>query len=581
MKTIKILRQNMPKINLIIYFLFAIVITGCNKDDAPPPTPEAIVETTPEGEEPKLSDAKEITSFVFLLTNNPIEINVVATIDDENKTITAAMPPGTNITGLLPEVKISELSTIDRDTAQDFTEPLEYILTAEDGSKVTYTITITALLTQRQFLQLILDVNPDNTLDWDLNATQNLGDLDGITLNTEGEIIDLILEGGAISVIPKEIAQLTSLEFLDLKRNRLSTLLAEIGQLTSLIELRLSFGFGNLSELPPEIGQLKNLKYLSIAGNELSSLPPEIGQLTNLENLILNENQLTSLPPEIGQLTNLEVLRLDRNQLTELPPEIGLLTKLKMLLLGSNQHTELPPEIGQLTSLTSLSSINGSLTSLPPEIGQLRNLTELQLFNNQLTSLPPEIGFLLNLEKIALTSNNILAIPESIFYLSEFRGLSVFKDSGIPYENTSENDVLISIYAANPRNRLTWGVDNYPGVTFNANGIPKAIIMNNKNLTRIPDNIGELDVLENLTINSNSLTSLPATIGKMNMLAVIAASGNQLTTVPSELGELKNNFALLSVTNNPITGMPQEVCDLQTSNGGILTILTDFGEGCD
>lgn len=34
-----------------------------------------------------MSGAKQITSFVFLLTNNPIEVNVVATIDEENKTI--------------------------------------------------------------------------------------------------------------------------------------------------------------------------------------------------------------------------------------------------------------------------------------------------------------------------------------------------------------------------------------------------------------------------------------------------------------------------------------------------------------
>ena len=44
--------------------------------------------------------------------------------------------------------------------------------------------------------------------------------------------------------------------------------------------------------------------------NQLTSLPAEIGQLTSLEELDLGENQLTSLPAEIGQLTALEGLHL-------------------------------------------------------------------------------------------------------------------------------------------------------------------------------------------------------------------------------------------------------------------------------
>ncbi|MBD0778974.1 leucine-rich repeat domain-containing protein [Maribacter sp. ANRC-HE7] len=574
MKTLKTVYKNTFITKLIIVLLLVTFTMGCSKDDAQDP----VVIATPK-EEPELSEAKEITSFVFLLTNNPIEVNVVATIDEENRTITAAMPPGTDLSGLLPEVKISELATLDLDTAQDFTDPLAYTVTAEDGSTTVYTVTITALLTQREILQAILDANPGNTLTWDLNLTENLGDIDGITLNTQGEIIDLTLDGGAISVIPVEIGQLTSLEFLKLNRNPLTTLIPEIGQLTNLIELSL-YGC-DFSQLPPEIGLLTNLKFLGIGVNNLSSIPPEIGKLKKLEKLYLHSNQITSLPAEIGQLTNLEQLRLDVNELTEIPPEIGLLTKLKTLLIGSNQHTELPPEIGQLINLTWLYSANGPLTYLPPEIGQLRNLTELEVYNTQLTSLPPEIGFLGKLEKLNLTQiNSISTLPESISYLVELRSLIVFSDNTIPYETTSQKDALISIYSANPGNTLGWGVDNFPEVTFHANGNPKTITMNNKNLTRIPKNINRINSLETLDANSNNLESLPASLGSIETLAVLTLASNQLNTVPPELGQL-NNLALLSITNNPITSLPQEVCDMQTTNGGILTILTDPGEGCD
>ena len=57
--------------------------------------------------------------------------------------------------------------------------------------------------------------------------------------------------------------------------------------------------------------------------NQLTSVPAEIGQLTSLEKLDLWDNQLTSVPAEIGQLTSLEVLGLSYNHLTSLPAEIG------------------------------------------------------------------------------------------------------------------------------------------------------------------------------------------------------------------------------------------------------------------
>ena len=56
--------------------------------------------------------------------------------------------------------------------------------------------------------------------------------------------------------------------------------------------------------------------------NQLTSVPAEIGQLTSLRELHLHINQLTSLPAEIGQLTSLKVLNLHENQLTSVPAAI-------------------------------------------------------------------------------------------------------------------------------------------------------------------------------------------------------------------------------------------------------------------
>src|SRR3970040_1175386 len=110
-----------------------------------------------------------------------------------------------------------------------------------------------------------------------------------------------------------------------------------------------------------EIGQLTNLQYLELRDNKLTTLPAEIGRLTNLQTLTLSDNKLTTLPAEIVRLTNLQYLWLYYNKLTTLPAEIGRLTNLQTLTLSDNKLTTLPAEIIELTNLQYFSLYNNQL----------------------------------------------------------------------------------------------------------------------------------------------------------------------------------------------------------------------------
>jgi len=142
--------------------------------------------------------------------------------------------------------------------------------------------------------------------------------------------------------------------------------------------------------LPPELGRLTNLQYLSLDNNHFSgSIPPELGQITNLEVLWLHANALTgSIPPELSQLRNLQELQLASNQLTgSIPPELGKLTRLERLSFRSNDLTgSIPHEFGGLSSMAYLNlGWNKLVGSIPAELGTLRELVLISFAGNQLT----------------------------------------------------------------------------------------------------------------------------------------------------------------------------------------------------
>lgn len=99
----------------------------------------------------------------------------------------------------------------------------------------------------------------------------------------------------------------------------------------------------NLTEIPAEVFDLKDLTLLELSQNQLTQLPKEIWKLKNLQALDLNHNQLTQLPKEIWKLKNLIILFLQYNQLTDLPKEIATLEYFRVLNLEGNDNLVSPP----------------------------------------------------------------------------------------------------------------------------------------------------------------------------------------------------------------------------------------------
>jgi len=84
------------------------------------------------------SSQNAITSFSF---SNPM---AVGSIDSSNHAVTLTVPPDTDVTRLQPLIGISQYATVSpaSGAAQDFTNPVTYAVTAQNGSIQNYTVTV-------------------------------------------------------------------------------------------------------------------------------------------------------------------------------------------------------------------------------------------------------------------------------------------------------------------------------------------------------------------------------------------------------------------------------------------------------
>jgi len=274
--------------------------------------------------------------------------------------------------------------------------------------------------------------------------------------------------------------------------------------------------------IPPQLGNLNNLKWLYLDENQLTgSIPPELGDLSNLIFLDLGENQLTgSIPLQLGSMQYLQALHLDSNQLTgSIPPELGNLSNLLGLYLGGNQLTgSIPLQLGNLTNLWQLNLNANQLTgNIPAQLGNLTNLEKLVLGSNQLTgSIPPQLGNLTNLTELALHSNRLTgSIPSQLGNLINLEWLYL------------------------PSNQLSGSI---PPQLGNLTNLVYLYLSSNQLTGGIPPQLGNLTNLLQLNLNANQLTgSIPPELGNLVNLSGLSLSSNQLSgKIPLSFTSLVN-----------------------------------------
>lgn len=245
--------------------------------------------------------------------------------------------------------------------------------------------------------------------------------------------------------IPKSIGDLTYLRKLivsDTNLGMTEPIPVEIGNLSLLEELKI-YACNIPGGIPPEIGNLKNLKSLTLRNeytDEIGGLPQKVfsstdlpeslGNLVNLNELLVLWNITSGIPSSFGNLADLETLWLinitseelsgekfaEEIALDPMPAAICGMKKLKYLDLRMGISGELPVGLGDLSSMENLYISSGFLTgSLPSSISKMVKLHSLDVNAPNMTGeIPTSLGELENLTHLWLKGGFTGAIPESL-----------------------------------------------------------------------------------------------------------------------------------------------------------------------
>ncbi|XP_022735326.1 probable leucine-rich repeat receptor-like serine/threonine-protein kinase At3g14840 isoform X1 [Durio zibethinus] len=209
------------------------------------------------------------------------------------------------------------------------------------------------------------------------------------------QLINILLGNRLTGLIPKELANISTLTSLVLEENRLSgTLPPELGNLTNIERMHLSSN--NFSgELPETFARLTTLTEFRIDGNNFTgNIPYFIFQnWTKLEKLYIQASGLSGPIPAIVALQNLTDLRIsDLNGAEASFPRLSNLPKLKRLILRScNLTGPLPDSLGELTTVKILDvSFNRLRGGIPDTLSSLKDLDQLFLTGNMFTGPIPQ-----------------------------------------------------------------------------------------------------------------------------------------------------------------------------------------------
>ncbi|TKY72323.1 leucine-rich repeat receptor protein kinase [Spatholobus suberectus] len=333
---------------------------------------------------------------------------------------------------------------------------------------------------------------------------------------------------------------------------------SDIGLLSELLILDLSYNRNLTGPLPNDIGNLKKLtNLLLISCGFTGPIPETIGNLERLVFLSLNSNGFSgSIPAAIGNLSNIYWLDLADNQLGgTIPISNGTTPGLDMM------HNTWHFHFGK-------NKLSGDIPSqlFSPNMSLIHVLFESNLFTG---SIPSTLGLVKTLEVVRFDVNYLNGpLPLNINNLTSVRELFLSNNrlSGSMPNLTGMNALSyldMSNNSFNPSDFPLW-MSTLPSLT--------TIMMENTKLHgRIPVSLFSLVQLQTVVLRNNQLNGTLDIGTSINQLDLLDLQTNLIEDFNPQIDVSKVEIILV---DNPIcqeTGVPPTYCSIAKSNDSYTT----------
>ncbi|XP_027364357.1 receptor-like protein EIX2 [Abrus precatorius] len=411
----------------------------------------------------------------------------------------------------------------------------------------------------------VLNLNDNGLKAPDLDTFRNMSSIEYLDLSYNNlssvpfwlgnctQLADLYLGSNTLhSSFPDALQNLTSLTLLDISQNSIDFVPSWLGSLKGVLYLNLSLNHINHVEgsLISILGNMCHLLSLDLSRNNIQG-DVLVGHLQSrcmrydLKGLDLSDNKLNGvLPTWLSELENLEVLALQSNLFYgPIPPYFGKFSNLMYLNLADNRlNGSIPDSLGQLKNLSALDISRNQLGGdFPCNITELVNLQYLLLYSNNLNgSLPSCIGQLVNIITLRLSFNHFYGvIPRSIEHLASLESLDIsenFLNGTIP-ENLGQLSKLHTLYLSS----------NY----FHG---------------KIPHSLGPLLNLRNIDLSSNHLEGMISEVIFPKQLVYLNLTNNHISgSLPQNIAErLPNATHILLGSNHINESIPDSLCKVHS-----------------
>jgi len=364
--------------------------------------------------------------------------------------------------------------------------------------------------------------------------------------------------------------------------NNLSRLSSEIGRLSTLTSLDLSFNF--ITALPSAFSRLTSLRTCLLAANRLTEAPLVVASL-GLRTLDLCRNPIPVLLPPFAALADLEHLHLsaaclstldllEASQKRDICKRLGSsavegpegedaalegMKRLETLDLDLNHLTEIPVSLAGATNLGDLSlsrNLISSLQALTIALPYARHLHKLDVSKNQITELPLSLAFLPGLTNLNLSFNHLHTFPTCVVHCPLLRVLNLNKNylPSIP----AEVGALTSLVSLDVSCNLLRSVS----ADLHTCTALKLLRIQHNNLRVLPPTygyavmvLGHLTCLEELDVSYNRLQTLPIDLAECHFIRHLNIDHNPFELAPPLQRALAPPLGTLYLTATRASGM--------------------------